>query len=281
MRRQLAFLAFAPLILQTGAPAVAQAAAPFRVVIADAGLNGCIATGPADAYRRHLAQRLSRPVSLCGAADAKAAAAALRAGQADMVVLDPAAFETVKDMARAALTGRVNALTGRVPSTALVLKRSGKARLADLAGAAPIFAGSTAASKDVPLQAITDAGAPVGSFKPALVLEGDEPAFAALRAGRGDVLLVNAGARARACMTPDPKRDPCADLAELWRGRPRAAHALVVAKTMPLGDRHQLVGIHIGLHFEAPAAMRFMAQVLPPAVALDPAEAGALLLDRR
>jgi ABC-type phosphate/phosphonate transport system substrate-binding protein len=278
MRRLLPLLA---LTLLPGVSARAQSATPFRVVIADAGLTGCAATGAAEAYRRHLEQRLSRPVSLCGAADTKAAAAELRAGKADMVVLDPAAFETVKDVARAALAGRVNALTGRVLSLALVLKTSGKTSLAALTGATPIFAGNAPASMEVPLRAIGEAGAPIDSFKPAMVFEGDEPAFAALRAGRGDVLVINASARARACMTPDIKRDPCADLAELWRGRPRAARALVVRNTMPTGDRHQLVGIHIGLHFEAPTAMRFMAQALPPAVALDPAEAGALLLDRR
>ncbi|WP_017667342.1 PhnD/SsuA/transferrin family substrate-binding protein [Sandarakinorhabdus sp. AAP62] len=278
MRRLLPLLALAFL---PGVTVHAQGTAPFRVVIADVGLNGCTASGPAEAYRRHLEQRLSRPVSLCGTADTRAAAAELRAGKADMAVLDPAAFETVKDVARAALTGRVSAQTGRVLSLALVRKASGKTRLADLTGATPIFAGSAAPSKDVPLRAIGEAGAPIASFRPALVFEGDEPAFAALRAGRGDVLVINASARARACMTPDIKRDPCADLTELWRGRPRAARALVVRNAMATGDRHQLVGIHIGLHFEAPAAMRFMAQALPPAVALDPAEAGALLLDRR
>lgn len=270
------------LLLGAAAPVQAQGAeAAFRVVVADAGLTGCTATGPAEAYRLHLEKRLERPVSLCGAADATAAAAVLKAGKADMVLLDPPAFDTVKDMARALLTGRVRAETGRVMTMALALKRSGRKSLADLTGATPIVAGSVPTSKDVPMQAIVDAGAPVASFKPLLVIEGDEPAFAALRAGRGDVLVVNGSARSRACMTPDLKRDPCADLVELWRGRPRAARAFVVSNKMSMGDRHQLIGIHIGLHFEAPAAMRYLAQLLPPAVAIDPAEAGALLLARR
>ncbi len=283
MRHRLSLLGVTLLLGAAAAmPVQAQGAeAAFRVVVADAGLAGCQASGAAEAYRLDLEKRLGRPVSLCGAADATAAAAALKAGKADMVLLDPPAFDTVKDAARALLTGRVRADTGRVMTMALALKRSGRKGLADLNGAQPIVAGSAPASKDVPMQAITDAGAPVASFKPLLVIEGDEPAFAALRAGRGDVLVVNGSARSRACMTPDLKRDPCADLVELWRGRPRATRAWVVSSKMPMGDRHQLIGIHIGLHFEAPAAMRYMAQLLPPAVALDPAEASALLLVRR
>jgi ABC-type phosphate/phosphonate transport system substrate-binding protein len=179
------------------------------------------------------------------------------------------------------LVGRVSAETGRVLSVALVLKSSGKTRLADLEGASPIVAGRMPASKDVPMKALADAGAPVASFKPLQIIEGDEPAFAGLRAGRGDLLVVTAGARQRACLTPDVKVDPCADLVEVWRGRPVASRAMVVANTMPIADRHQLVGIHIAMHFEAPKAMGFMARVLPPAVALDPAEAGALLAVRR
>lgn len=263
-------------------PARAQAGGPaLRVLVANAGITGCAATGAAEAYRAHLAKRMARAVSLCGAQSPTAAAAALRAGTADMVLLDPAAFDTVKDVARAILTGRASALTGRVLTEALVLKGSPRASLASLTGATPVLAGNAPASNSVPLRALADAGAPVSSFKPAQVIEGDAPAFAALRAGRGDVLVVNGSARARACMTPDPARDPCADLTTLWRGRPRATSALVVSRAMPISDRHQLVGIHVGLHFEAPAAMRFMAQVLPRAAAIDPAEAGALLLDRR
>ncbi len=255
--------------------------APFRILVPGAGLNGCTTTGDAEAYRAHLQKRLERPVSLCAADDNAAAAAALRSGSADMVVLDPASYSTVKDMARAVLAGRISEDTGRVLSVALVRKSSGKTGLADLAGASPIVAGKAPASNAVPMKALADAGAPVASFKPVQIMEGDDPAFAALRARRGDLLVVTASARQRACMTPDLKVDPCSDLTEVWRGRPSAPHALVVANTLPLADRHQLVGIHIALHFEAPKAMAFMARALPAAVALDPAEAGALLSRQR
>lgn len=257
------------------------ATGPFRIVMADAGLTGCAATGDAEAYRAHLEKRLARPVSVCGAADSAAAAAELRAGKADMVVLDPAAFEMVKDRARTILAGRASADTGRVLTMALVVKRSGKTKLADLVGASPIVAGAAPASKDVPLKALADAGAPVASFRPLQVIEGDEPAFEALRAGRGNLLVVTGGARQRACMTVDVKVDPCADLTEVWRGRPQASRAMVVANSMATADRHRLVGIHIALHFEAPRAMGFVARAMPPAVALDPTEAGALLAGRR
>lgn len=268
---------FAALLLTDAAVLAQDAAKPFRVLIPGAGLNGCAATADVEAYRAHLQKRLARPVSVCGAADANAAATALAAGQADMVALDPASFAAIKSEARAILAGRIDAATGRVLTAALVMKRSGKTRLADLAGASPIVAGRLPASMDVPMRALADAGAPVASFRPLQVIEGDEPAFAALRAGRGDLLIVTASARQRACITPDIKVDPCADLTEIWRGRPMASRAMVVANAMPIADRHQLVGIHIALHFEAPRAMAFMARVLPPAMALDPTEAGALL----
>jgi ABC-type phosphate/phosphonate transport system substrate-binding protein len=258
-----------------------EAAKPFRIFVPGAGLSNCAPTGDAEAYRAHLEKRLERPVRLCAAGDTTAAAAALVASQADMVILDPPAYTLVAGKARAILAGRVSAATGRVLSVALVLKRSGKTSFADLADASPIVAGRLPASNDVPMQALADAGAPVASFKAVQVIEGDDPAFAALRAGRGNVLVVTAGARQRACMSLDVKVDPCADLTEVWSGRPLAPRALVVSNAMPVADRHQLVGIHIALHFEAPKAMAFMARAMPPAVAIDPTEAGALLARRR
>lgn len=275
-----ALVAFA---MMTTAQAAAQtpAAAPFRIMVPDAGLTGCAATGAAEAYRAHLAQRLARPVRLCAADTAVAAGAALQAGEADMVVLDRAAFAAIKSSARAVLAGRVSTDTGRVLTVALVRKTSAARTLAALTGATPIVAGTAPASKDVPMQALADAGAPVKSFKPLVVETGDKAGFAALRAGRGDLLVVTAGARQRACRSFDPKVDPCADLIEIWSGRPAATRAFVAARRMTDGERHQLVGIHIALHFEAPAAMPFIARAVPPAMALDPAEASALLTGAR
>lgn len=271
-------LLVAAVALVSLSPAVAQTPPPaFRVLIHDPGFSGCDTKGEAEAYRVHLAQRLSRPVSVCAADSAEAAAMALKGGQADMVVLDPPAFGPVKDSARAILAGRASADTGRVLSVALVLKTSGKTSLAVLANATPIVAWASPASSGVPLKALADAGGPVGSFKAPLVAGGDRPAFEALRAGRGDVLVVTAGARQRMCRADDPKSEPCADLTEVWRGRPTAPRALVVSTGMSDADRHQLVGIHIALHMEAPAAMAFVARALPSSVALDPTEAGALL----
>ncbi|WP_416906928.1 MAG: PhnD/SsuA/transferrin family substrate-binding protein [Polymorphobacter sp.] len=259
------------------APLAAQdTSAPFRLLVPDAGLQGCAPSGDAEAYRAHLEARLARPVQLCGAESAAAAAAALNAGEAEMVLLDPPAFEAVKASARAILAGRRNAETGRTLTVALVPATSPRKTLADLAGAVPIMADEREASFAVPLQALADAGAPTASFQTPLVVRGDEAAFNALRAGRGDLLIVTASARQRACASPDIEVDPCADLREVWRGRPRAPHAFVVANAMPIDQRHQLVGIHVGLHFEAPRAMAFLARALPGAQALDPAEAGAL-----
>lgn len=251
---------------------------PFRVLVPGAGIIGCDVRGDAAAYRSHLEKRLNRPVSLCGVKSSTAAAAALGAGKAEMVLLDPIGFAAVEDRGRAILAGRVSAETGRVLTVAVVLKSAGKDTLAKLTGAAPIVAGDKPASKDVPLRALADAGAPVASFRPVLVMNDDNAAFAALRTGRGNLLVLTAGARQRVCLPLDPKSNPCADLVEIWRGRPTAPFAFVVPKNMPIGDRHQLVGIHIALHFEAPAAMAFITRAMPPAVALDPTEAGALLI---
>jgi hypothetical protein len=68
--------------------------------------------------------------------------------------------------------------------------------------------------------------------------------------------------------------DPCRDLRAVLHARPRAAWALVVRRDMPAELRYRLIGIHLPLRLEAPAAFAFAAG--PGAAEFQPAEAEAL-----
>jgi ABC-type phosphate/phosphonate transport system substrate-binding protein len=278
-------LSVAAALVAIAVPAVAQAPqAALRVALADAGLPAGCATmqaGPGKAFTDHLSARLERPVSLCGASDTAAAAASLAKGEADMALVDPAGFKAHAGVVRAILAPRPSRDTGRVLAVALTTKAGTRAGLDMLAGARPIFIADGEASRAVPLKALEDHGVPVANFGPALLAKGEDDGAAALRAGTGDVLILTAGAAQRLCRPEDQSSKPCDDLREIWRGRPTASRAFAVRNDMDADLRYRLVGIHIGLHFEEPDAMAYVAQLMPGSVALDPAEATALVVGPR
>ena len=76
------------------------------------------------------------------------------------------------------------------------------------------------------------------------------------------------------CEIFDPSSDPCGDLLTLTTQRPAAEEGFVVAKDMPQEFRHRLVGVHVGLHMQAPAAFEWFAG--GEAIEFSPAEATAL-----
>ena len=60
--------------------------------------------------------------------------------------------------------------------------------------------------------------------------------------------------------------------------RPRAEQAVVVRRDMPLDLRYRLIGIHMPLHLEAPAAFAYAAAGVKSPAEFQPAEADALTL---
>ena len=277
MRRLLA--AMAALLLSAGAAE----AAPLRIAAIGPGVAGCKAldaAAPAGerAYYAHLAKRLGVDVLNCPMATPAAAAAALAAGQVDIALLDPAAFAPVQKTTRAILTVRSEGSPNRIP--VILAVRGGDARrtLDGLKGAHLALAGRSAASIDTPHAMLAERGAGAGYFQEEVDVDG-ETAVERLRAGKVDAVAVHAAAWQRACPPVAPKTPlPCRDLFVVIKARPRADEALVVRRDMPLDLRYRLIGIHMALHLEAPAAFAYAAGFAKSAAEFQPAEADALTL---
>jgi TRAP-type uncharacterized transport system substrate-binding protein len=263
--------------------AAAAQAAPLRIATVGPGAAGCHgldATAPAGerAYYDHLAKRLETPVQTCPVATPAAAAAALAAGQADMAVLDPASFATVRTSTRAILTVRSNGDSNRVPVLLAVRANDPRHTLAALKGARLAFGGHTAAGLATPRAVLAERGAGPGYFKEEVEADG-EIAIQRLRAGQVDAVAVHAAAWQRVCRAVSAKNpDPCRDLFVVEKARPRAAQAIVVRRDMPLDLRYRLIGIHMPLHLEAPAAFAYATAWAKSPAEFQPAEAEALTL---
>lgn len=267
--------------LLAAVPALAHAA-PLRIAAPGKATGACAAlpaSAPAGerAYYALLAKRLEVEVQKCPVADAAAAGAALAAGQADLAVLDPAAFAPVAKTVRAILTVRPDGSLNRIPIVVAVKSGSGRKTLADLRGGVAAFGGVGRAAYDTPRRALADQGADAGFFaredRPAT----PDLAAAELRAGNADALVLNAAAWQRLCRGDEPGEDLCKDLTVVWRGRPRAAKALAVRRDMPEQLRYRLIGIHMPMHLEAKDAFAWGSSWIAGGAEFEPTEADALL----
>jgi ABC-type phosphate/phosphonate transport system substrate-binding protein len=269
-------------ILSLGLSAQSAPAPSFRIAV-EGGEGPCRPVGedaPAGlrAYAAHLAARLERPVWACGAADRAAAADALARGDVDLAVLDVESYEAAKPKVRAFATLRPKEGMSRVP--VVVSTRAQGRDLAGLKGAAIVFGGTYPAAYQLPKQALAHLGVAPGHFSGEVITEDHETAVEALRAGRAEVMVLHASAQRRLCRPSSPGQKPCADLTELWRGRPRADLALAVRSDMPDLDRYRLLGVHLALHLENPPAFAWAAAWAPQSTEFEPAEADALAIAR-
>jgi ABC-type phosphate/phosphonate transport system substrate-binding protein len=264
-------------VVALAAPAVAQAPAqPFRVGYL--GVDApCAAAGPGApaAYAALLSARLKRPVVLCGFAGGAAAGAALATGAVDLALLDAGGFAPHQGAVRTILTGRAADGPGRVLSVLMARAADPRARAADFAPARVVLGGAGPLMQAGPVQAMADAG--VRFTASPQTLAGAEAALAAVRAGGSDAALLDAASVTRNCRANDATSRRCADLKEVWRGRPRPARAWAVRRDMAEALRFQLVGIHIALHQEAPAAAPFALAGMSGAALLEPTEALSLV----
>jgi len=256
-------------------------AAPVRIAVVTMDAAGCdrglAKTMGGEAFVRHLQTRLNRTVTLCGFADMAAATQALAQGQVDLAPADEEAYLPVRDKVRATLTVRSAKGAGRVMAMALVPKASGRTAPKSLIGAKPIFVATGEVAHDAPLAGLRAAGVDPSRLGRETVAGDLVRAANDLRAGKGDVLIVDASHYQRLCQGERPNERPCADLKEVWRGRPAVSQALLVRRDMPGDLRYPLISIYIGMHLEAPAAFAFATRTAPGAAAFDPTEADALV----
>jgi ABC-type phosphate/phosphonate transport system substrate-binding protein len=275
MRRILAGLA-ATLFLGAAAPA----SPTLRIAVAPAAPGPCAppagAAAGEKAYYDHLAHRLDREVLRCPFADTAAAAAALAQGKVDMARLDPAAYAPVSAQVRAILTVRGKRESNRIPVYVAVRDADPAHDVAALKGRGVAFGGRSAAGLTTPQAVLADRGLQPTDYRPQVEPDGDE-ALVDLRAGRVEAAAVNGAAWQRVCRMSSPKEPtPCRDLRVLVRARPKAAWALAVRRDMPSELRYRLIGIHVALHLENPAAFAFAAAGAPDPAEFQPAEAEAL-----
>lgn len=265
-----------------GLTAAAQAE-PFRIADVGAAPAACAPLGPGasvgeKAYHDHLARRLGREVVKCGYASAADAAAGLAKGEVDLAWLDPAAFAPVRAQTRAILTVRSARDANRIPVIIAVRASDPTRDLAALKGRLIGFGGRSPAGLATPEAVLTERGLASGAYRAKIEPDGDQ-AIAELRAGRIDAVAVHAAAWQRVCRMVSPKApQPCADLRIVVKARPRATQALVVRRDISLELRYRLIGLHMPMHLEAPAAFAFATGGAKGAAEFQPAEADALTL---
>jgi len=276
------FVMAALLIAATAEASAAPAAGPFRIGVVTGAEGVCGAPGsnaPAGqaAYVAHLARRLARPVEVCPVVDMAAAARLLADGKIDFAQLDPVAYKPVAAGVRPLLTARTQDGFGRV-ETVMVVRAGGPENLAPGPGERVGFAGTAPYELDLLKRALTDHGIAFAQPETARIYEGPAAAAERLRQSEIDFLVLYSAAWQRLCRPMSAGGTPCADLREVFRGRPRAAQAWAVRRDIDDDTRFRLVGIHVALHLENPAAFGWVA---PAARELEPTEASALDLSVR
>jgi ABC-type phosphate/phosphonate transport system substrate-binding protein len=263
---------------QHDAPEEAVAYAPLRIALATGASGACAAPEAgaepgALAYAAHLSARLERPVLYCPVADRTAAAALIAAGEADLALLDQATFPVAAASARPYLAPRGFSDRGRVETVAVVLAAGPRQSLRDVVGARFVFGGADWVSLEEPQRALRDHGISQEALAGAQTAADAPAAAAAVRGGQADIAVFYSAAWQRLCRRSAEDPDPCADLREVWRGRPTPESAWVIRTEIDLETRVRLVGVHIALHLENPEAFAWIA---PGAPLLEPTEAGAL-----
>jgi len=278
--------AWLPLALVLSVVAPSAEAATLRIATVSGSTGSCHALeagAPAGekAYFRLLETRLGRDILSCPVVDRTAAAQALAAGSLDAAVLDPAAYAPVQATTRAILTVRPAGGLNRIPVVVATKATAPATNLASLRGKTAVFGGVVEAALAAPRQALADQGAGPGFFSREDVAADADTAAAKLRSGAADALVLNAAAWERLCQGERAKDNNCADLKVVWRGRRRAAFAMVVRRDIPDELRFRLIGIHVAMHIEAKDAFTWASSWVPGAAEFEPTEAGALALAAR
>ena len=262
------------------APTFAKAA-PFRLASNGAESTPChpLASDAPASQRvlfKLLAQRLGVDVLDCPVAGFRGAAEALAAGQVDMGVLDPASYATVSDKVRAILTLRPKNGLIRTQVVTAVRAGSPSKTLSDIRGQRLMFVGAAPYDHDLPRKALGDQGAGPSYFSKEVVAASTDDALSRIRKQDVDVVVMNADAWQRSCRGAKPQDQPCGDLRIIWKGRPRAANAVVVRLDLPARLRFQIMGIYVAMHLEAPDALSAASAFAPGSENFDGAEAAAL-----
>lgn len=224
-------------------------------------------------YVRHLTARLEIPVTLCAMASREETAEALAGGAVDMGLLDREAYLPVKTAVRPILTERIPVDLGRSLAVVAVTEQSPLRALADADRATIILSRANQPMLEGVKRTMKAVGTPAETIGAAMVLDDAAAALTALRAGRGDAVVLSAAEWFRFCRGDKKAENPCEGLREIWRGRRPADQAWSVRRDIPLESHARIVGIHVALFQEMPHIARWLA---PRTTEIEPAEATAL-----
>lgn len=273
----LAALAFAAAPTQATAPPPALRIATLGPRTAPCGPLSTDAPPGEQAYFALLAHRMEMRVLNCPMASREDAARAIAGNTADLAVLDAQAYRPVAAKTRSILTVRPDGEFARIPAVVAVRADDPRHDLADLRGATAVLGGSNRSYSERPMKALADQGATDGYFSAVTRAGSADEALDMLRKGKVDAMILHAGAWRRVCLKVRGK-SRCDELRVAWRGRPRAQLAVVAPNSMSLETRYRLIGIHLAMHQEAPAAFQWASSWIPNGAEFEPTESDALIL---
>ena len=225
--------------------------------------------GPSRLYADLMTDRLKTPVELCPSA-MSAPGDKLANGEVHFAWLSPndfnASLAAVTTLIRPSGVGRAPiALVGPKSDTGFDIPALAGQRIA-LLGRGP-----TDLHQTLVLEVL--ASLDLGDVD-IVQIDSTDALVAALVDGAVDYAAVDASTIGRHCILMAGEPDPCAGISVLWEDRPQAVGAFATRSDISLALRYRLVGIHIGLHLEAPDLFGWLSGGLGPE--FEPAEADAL-----
>ena len=230
-------------------------------------------SGPS-AYAEHLQSRFTERVKICLGGAPMDVARDLQSRTVHMAWLDQAAFAVVARTTRALLTPRAHQI-GRVPATVFRLEGGAGGRGPDdVQSLGYVSMEPHRLNRDLVFDTLHGWGVDPGVTDEAQPFADFEALVAGLRAGDVSTGATDIGLFEWRCTVLDPANPPCADLETITTRRPAAEEAFVVSQSMDDEIRLRLVGVHVGLHLEAPDAFAWLTG--GNALEFSPAEATAL-----
>lgn len=244
-----------------------------------------ISTPGAFDYITHLARRFpERSIRLCIGQNPEtplgSAARQVAKGQRDMAWVSSAAYPPLAKDIRAIMTFRAADDIARIPvaiftrgETAETFRKP--AEISEMLKIGYLSARPAIVHKDRVFSVLEQWGA-TGQWLESATAYPDFPSLkAALRQGEIDVAAVEVETHYRNCEGLRPGDEPCDDLETLTTQRPVAESGFVISRSMEQEWHYRLVGVHVGLHLEAPTAFEWLIGD-SGALEVSPAEAEAL-----
>ena len=259
---------------------------PLKVALPLASISedgeGCFAqaelkdTG-AKSYADHLASRFDTDITLClTSSQEELEALLLQDAAVNLAWVNQETFENVSDSWRSLLTLRAMNGLGRPPAI-LFTHIENEVAASDVPPEqiGYISKEPSVLHIDIVQRVLTDAGLSVSAPTDDQLFSGVDTLLEAVKTKAVPYGLVEASGWGRECAVLEAGNDPCGDLNVILNERPLAIEALALHLSADKERQFRLVGVHIGLHLEAPEAFAWLTQ--GKGSELEPTESTALI----